>query len=109
MLCRLIIHNTYYDQMGPKKGMTDEKKQEMFEQWQASPEYDCIRKFQEKRNEVPRLELSLKDVSWDIQPYLTAQFQMIQDLKVPGRKAKCMSILTFVYLKEQWGLHSPDD
>lgn len=63
--------------MGPKGKMTDEKKQEMFDAWQASAEYDIIKKFQGKRAEISRLELSLKDISWDIQPYLNAQFTMI--------------------------------
>jgi hypothetical protein len=58
--------------MGPKGKMTDEKKQEMFDAWQASPEYEVIKKFQAKRAEISRLELSLKDISWDIQPYLNA-------------------------------------
>lgn len=75
--------------MGPKGKMTDEKKQEMYDAWLKSPEYECIAKFQAKRAEISRLELSLKDISWDIQPYLTAQFQFIQDMKIPGRKAKC--------------------
>lgn len=71
--------------------MTEEKRQEMFEAWQASPEYEVIKTFQEEREKqagIIRLELSLKDVWWDIQPYLNAQFKLIQDLKIPGRKAK---------------------
>jgi hypothetical protein len=79
--------------MGPKK-MTEEKRQEMFEQWMASPEFEIIKRFQEEREKqeaIIRIELSLKDVWWDIQPYLNAQFQLIQDLKIPGRKAKCKS------------------
>lgn len=58
--------------MGPKGKMTEEKKQEMYDNWLKSPEYESITKFQAKRAEISRLELSLKDISWDIQPYLTA-------------------------------------
>lgn len=35
--------------MGPKGKMTEEKKQEMYEAWMKSPEYDCITKFQGMR------------------------------------------------------------
>jgi len=36
----------------PKAKMTDEKKQEMFDAWQESPEYEFIKKFQAKRAEI---------------------------------------------------------
>ena len=58
--------------MGPKGKMTDEKKQEMYDAWLETPEYGAIKTFQAKRAEIQRLELSLKDISWDLQPYLTA-------------------------------------
>lgn len=74
--------------MGPKGKLTEDQKIKNFEVWQASPEFEIMKKFQAKRTEIPRLELSLKDISWDLQDYLNAQFTMIQELKVPGRKAK---------------------
>lgn len=88
--------------MGPKK-LTDDQKQALFDAWQDGPEFAHIKTFQAKRAEIRRLELSLKDISWDIQPYLNAQFQMIQDLKVPGRKAKCKCIY-FILGAGFWGL-----
>jgi len=40
------------------------------------------------RNGVKPLEMGVRDINDDYQPYLNAKFEMIQDLKVPGRKAK---------------------
>lgn len=45
--------------------------------------------FTAKRMEIPRLEMSVKDVSYDMQKYLNALWTLVQELKVPGRKAKC--------------------
>jgi DNA phosphorothioation-dependent restriction protein DptG len=41
------------------------------------------------REKIPQpLEMSCTDISHNYQPYLDALFEMVQDLKVPGRKAK---------------------
>ena len=75
--------------MGPK--LTDEKKQEMYEAWKGTNEYAAIEKYIEQRAkilEIERLELSVKDVSYDMQPFLDSMFQLVQDIKVPGKKAK---------------------
>lgn len=75
--------------MGPKGKLTDEKKQEMYDAWKASPQYRAIEQFITKRAEIERLELSVLDVSYNLQPYLDALFALVAELKVPGRKAKC--------------------
>ena len=75
--------------MGPK--LTDEKKQEMYETWKGTNEYAAIERYIEQRAkilEIERLELSVKDVSYDMQPFLDSMFQLVADMKVPGRKAK---------------------
>ena len=74
--------------MGPKGKMSDEKKMEMYDAWKASGEYASIERFIAKRGEIDRLELSVTDVSYDLQPYLDAMFALVAELKVPGRKAK---------------------
>lgn len=40
------------------------------------------------RDKIKPLEMSCTDISENYQPYLDALFEMVQDLKVPGRKAK---------------------
>jgi hypothetical protein len=83
--------------MGPKGKLTDEKKQEMFDAWKGSAEYAAIERFIQKRSEIPRLELSVTDISYNLQPYLDAMFSLVADLKVPGRKAKGMfSIMNLI-------------
>ena len=77
--------------MGPKAKMTEDKKIEMFETWKKSAEYEHILKFQGKRAEIIRIELSWKDLCFDLQPYLDAQYEFIRGIKVPGCKAKCKS------------------
>ena len=73
--------------MGPKKGLSDEKKEEMFEAWKNSAEYGAIERFIEERSKIDRLEMSCSDISKNIQPYLDQIFQLGADMKVP-RKAK---------------------
>ena len=51
--------------MGQKGKLDPAKKEEMFNAWKASPEYHSIEKFIAKRGEIPRLELSDKDISYD--------------------------------------------
>lgn len=34
------------------------------------------------------LEMGVVDIAYDFQPYLDELFKLVQDLKVPGRKAK---------------------
>ncbi len=41
-----------------------------------------------RRGEVERIELSVLDVIYNMQPFLDALFAMVAELKVPGRKAK---------------------
>ncbi len=73
----------------PKAKLTDEQKEEAFQTWLQTPEVQSIDKFIEKRAICqPPLDMGIKDVSYDMQPFLTALWQMVQDLKVPGRKAK---------------------
>ena len=88
--------------MGPKAKMTDEKKQEMFEAWKGTNEYQAIEKFIGKRAEIARLEQSNKDMYTDHQPYLDAMHQLVAEMKVPGRKAKSyeqMYVRTMIFDK----------
>ena len=52
--------------MGPKGKLTDEKKQEMYDAWKGSAEYGAIERFIEKRSQISRLELSVKDISYNL-------------------------------------------
>lgn len=52
--------------MGPKGKVSDEKKQEMFETWKASPQYAAINTFIGKRAEIERIEPSVKDICYDL-------------------------------------------
>jgi len=56
--------------MGPKKGLSDEKKEEMFEAWKNSAEYGAIERFIDERSKIDRLEMSCSDINKDIQPFL---------------------------------------
>jgi hypothetical protein len=42
----------------------------------------------------PALELATKDINTDIQAFLTELYTCVQELKVPGRKAKCKLLLS---------------
>jgi len=48
----------------PKKGLTDEEKEKLFDDWKAGPEYGCIAKFIEVRGSVKPLEMGVRDI-WD--------------------------------------------
>ena len=73
--------------MGKAK-LTDEQKEEQFQAWQGGPEFQAIKRFVDKRTSIKEIELGTVDVSDNMQPFLDSLFQMIADLKVPGRKAK---------------------
>ena len=72
----------------PKKKLTDDEKEELFQTWQGTQEYAAIKGFQDKRGTIKVIEYGSVDISDDMQPFLNALFKMVQDLKVPGRKAK---------------------
>ena len=44
--------------------------------------------FIDKRTSIKVIEYGTVDVSDNMQPFLDTLFKMVQDLKVPGRKAK---------------------
>jgi hypothetical protein len=78
--------------MGKQK-LSDEQKEEMFQNWQAGNEYTAIKAFVDKRLTIKPIEYGTVDISDNLQPFLDTLFKMIQDLKVPGRKAKGKYIL----------------
>jgi len=45
-------------------------------------------KFVDKRASIKAIEYGTLDVSDNMQPFLDSLYQMVSDLKVPGRKAK---------------------
>lgn len=73
--------------MGKAK-LTDEQKEEMFNNWQNGPEYAAIKRYVDKRSTIKPIEYGTVDVSEEMQPFLDAFWSMVADLKVPGRKAK---------------------
>lgn len=60
----------------------------MFQKWLQESEALVIKKFCDVRKAVPPLELATTDVNVKYQAFLDALFDMVQELKVPGRKAK---------------------
>lgn len=70
-----------------KARATDEKKEELFENWKGSAEHAAIMRFVQMRGAV-RLDESDTDLSMDIQPFLDELLLLSQELKIPGRKAK---------------------
>ena len=63
----------------------------MYDDWKQSEEYSHIERYIEQRakvNEIERLELSVRDISYNFQPFLDSTFALTAALKVPGRKAK---------------------
>jgi len=81
----------------PKKKLTEEQKLEQFEKWKESDEYrEGIDKFADERNKmngIEPIEMGTRDIYMEWQPYLNALFNMVQKLKIPGRKAKCNSLI----------------
>ena len=70
----------------PKGKLTEEEKEQIFNEWKAGDEYAAIMLVHEKRPE--KLEQGTLDVSDDWTEFLAALWQCVQTLKVPGRKAK---------------------
>jgi len=71
-----------------KAKLTDEEKEAQYEKWMGEPEALAIAKFQVQRKTIPGMELANKDLCFNYQPYFDSLFEMVQELKVPGRKAK---------------------
>jgi hypothetical protein len=73
----------------PKKKQTEEQKKAAYDNWTNSEEYLKIMSFQTARTTIVPIEMGTSDISdkWDI--YLKELFELMQVLKVPGRKAKC--------------------
>lgn len=77
----------------PKK-LTEEQKQEAFNAWKETDEYNRIMEFAtEARSTILGLEMSTKDITdkWD--KWLNGLYDMGTLLKVPGRKVKSRSCL----------------
>ena len=70
----------------PKKGLTDEQKEEQFNNWKESEEWKAMERFIEKREGLA-LEISMKDICVDMQFYFDELFSLMQFLKV-SKKAK---------------------
>jgi len=47
----------------PKKGLTDEEKEKLFETWKEGPEFAVIQKFIGIRGSVKPLEMGVRDIS----------------------------------------------
>ena len=72
----------------PKAKLSDEEKQAQFDAWLEGNENKVIINLQDKFLKH-KMELSDIDIWDDFQPMLNALFELVQELKVPGRKAKC--------------------
>ena len=70
----------------PKGKLTDEEKEQIFNEWKAGDEYAALMVVVDKKPE--KLEQGTQDVSDDWKEFLNSMFQLVQTLKVPGRKAK---------------------
>ena len=80
----------------PKQKLTEDEKIAQYEKWLGEPEAQAIGKLGEKRPMNPALELATKDINTAIQAFLTELYTCVQDLKVPGRKAKCKLFFEFL-------------
>ena len=75
----------------PKK-LTDEQKQEAFNAWKETDEYNKIMEFaMDARQSVFGLEMSTKDIVENWKKYLDGIYELGTLLKVPGRKVKSRS------------------
>ena len=75
----------------PKK-LTDEQKQEAFNAWKETDEYNKIMEFaMDSRQSVFGLEMSTKDIAENWKKYLDGIYELGTLLKVPGRKVKSRS------------------
>lgn len=81
-----------------KAKLTDEEKERDFNNWLNSPESEAINRFCTEMLKK-KLELGLCDISDDFTLFLNMLFEMVQELKVPGRKAKCKLLNLILFLK----------
>ena len=82
-----------------KAKATDEKKEEMFENWKNSAEHQSIMRFITARNMIKPITEEDTDLKMDIQPFLDELLLLSQELKIPGKKAKCKLIFKGLLLK----------
>lgn len=73
----------------PKKKQTEEQKMAAFQNWQNSDEYAKIIAFASARSTIVPIEMGTRDISDNWDTFLKELFELMQVLKVPGRKAKC--------------------
>ena len=66
----------------PPKKLTDEEKEEQFEKWKSSDEYEGINKYVGERGKVKPIDLAVMDVSDDYQPMLNALFDLQGVMKI---------------------------
>ena len=57
----------------PKAKLTDEEKENNFNTWKQTPEFESLMKLQDLRNKekMPFIELATTDISFDMQPFLS--------------------------------------
>ena len=72
-----------------KAKATDEKKEELFENWKNSSEHASIMRFVTARGAIKPILEDDTDLKMDIQPFLDELLLLSQELKIPGKKAKC--------------------
>jgi hypothetical protein len=68
--------------MPPRGKLTDEQKQEQFENWKNTTEWAAIDNFQKERQKIEEvrkggLQLSDIDISLDMQPFLDCLFNLV--------------------------------
>jgi hypothetical protein len=72
--------------MGKQK-LDPEERERQFQQWKEGEDYKTIDRFMDERNKLPpkTIELGCIDLCYDIQPFLTAMWEMVSALKVPKK------------------------
>ena len=74
-----------------RRKLNDEEKAKLFEDWQAGDEFRVISDFNKARTSNPKImniDNSINDISEDWSETIKQWFNLVEVLKVPGRKGK---------------------
>ena len=80
----------------PPRKLTEEQKQQAFENWQASDEYTKLSQLSNVSSTLLPFDQGTEDISDNWAPFLQELFETGTQLKVPGRKAKCKVALSLL-------------
>ena len=75
------------------KKVSEEQKQAAYETWQSGPENTAIQNLGGARTTFPTIDQGTSDITFNMDIFLKELYELGSVLKVPGRKAKCMTVI----------------